>query len=118
MLVHGTEDFIYLGRDDLYSAEESIRIWSSVNDCDLNKFPPETTQNKSFSAAPGVDIKTFNCTGPPLLFYKVIDGGHHWPGARFNADHFTSLNLGNFNRDFDASSAIWDFVSQHSIVVK
>jgi len=116
MLIHGTEDFIYNGRDDLYSAVESIRIWSTANGCAPDNTLLEANLNNVYSAVEGVEINQFKCSRAPLLFYKINNGGHHWPGARFNADHFSNLNLGNFNRELNASVAIWDFVSQHAIV--
>jgi hypothetical protein len=38
------------------------------------------------------------------------NGGHHWPGAKFNAALFTSLKLGNFCRDVNANDLIRDSI--------
>ena len=111
LLFHGTEDFIYGGREDLYSAEESVEIWRRINKCQ----PEAVTVNlpDKVDDATTTEVSTWTCE-KTVTFYKIHGGGHHWPGADFNADNWTKLNLGNFPRDFTASEAIWDFVSEFS----
>lgn len=46
-----------------------------------------------------------------VVFYKVINGGHNWPGAPIEP------NQGNKNMDINASQEIWDFVKDFDIVV-
>ena len=45
-----------------------------------------------------------------MLYYRIRNGGHHWPGAKFNAALFTSLKLGNFCRDINANDMIRNFI--------
>ena len=111
LLIHGTEDFIYNGRpDDLYSADETLQIWAEVNGCnsepEASRLPDLKDDNTT------VDLITWSCPAD-MAFYKINGGGHHWPGAEFNADRWTKLELGNYCRDFEASQAIWDFCSKH-----
>lgn len=51
-------------------------------------------------------------TGDDVAFYKVIGGGHRWPGGEIR-DSPNLPPLGNTNQDIDASQVIWDFVSRH-----
>jgi polyhydroxybutyrate depolymerase len=45
--------------------------------------------------------------GTTVEHYKVINGGHTWPGA--------SINVGVTCLDFSASKEIWRFFSQYSL---
>jgi len=51
------------------------------------------------------------CNGDSeIIFYKVIDGGHTWPGAG-NAGYPT----GPTNQDIDASLEIWNFFKDYKL---
>ena len=115
-LIHGTGDFLYGGRtlNDgsqlLLSAEQTLQAISWVS---KNKMPPAILlpdrYKKDSSYVEKIDYRPEN----PVLFYKVVNGGHHWHNARFNANRFVKFDLGNFNRDFDLNQTIWDFVSAY-----
>ena len=56
-----------------------------------------------------VEKITYSCP-ERMLYYRIRNGGHHWPGAKFNAALFTSLKLGNFCRDINANDMIRNFI--------
>ena len=56
-----------------------------------------------------VEKITFGCPAQ-MVYYRIKNGGHHWPGAKFNAALFTSLKLGNFCRDIQANDIIREFI--------
>lgn len=46
--------------------------------------------------------------GADFAFYRVVGGGHTWPGSELNVLE-SIAGVGRVSRDFDASRAIWDF---------
>ena len=111
MYVHGTEDFLYPGREGLYSAEETLDLWKGINGvmAGNKESLPELNEKD------GSSVLRLEYPGEtPVLFYKVEGGGHHWPQAQFDANLFYSEPLGNFNKDLNTNQAIWEFVSQFS----
>ena len=51
---------------------------------------------------------TYPCS-TPVVYFRVENGGHHWPGASFDANLFYSKPLGAFNKDLNTNEAIWLF---------
>jgi len=114
LYIHGTSDFIYHGTKDLITAEQTVDFWIKHNKCDtvpkLEKLEDENNKDKS-----SVTKLFYRSTiGADVVFYKIHNGGHHWPNSRFNANNFVDFDLGILNKDFDANQAIWDFVSDYS----
>ena len=55
-----------------------------------------------------VKITYTNCEGQNnVIVYKIIDGGHTWPGA--DASIVTGLLLGRTNQDINAGVETWNF---------
>ena len=53
-------------------------------------------------------IKYKTCSnGTQVWLYKVIGGGHTWPGA--------TINIGVTNKDINASQEIWDFFKLYTL---
>jgi polyhydroxybutyrate depolymerase len=50
-------------------------------------------------------------TGVSVVLYRVIGGGHTWPGSR---QHLPVSIVGHTNRDMDASEEIWRFFAVHA----
>ena len=110
MQVHGTADptVPYAGTTAFSPIEELVDYWVNFNNCDTSP---------SFTALPDVST-TDGCTaehfvysggtyGSTVEFFKVLGGGHTWPGAIFN--------IGVTSQDFDASKEIWRFFSQYRL---
>lgn len=109
LLIHGTGDkLLYHGREGMcMSAEDSFTTYLSA--CTdpapiIEKLPDTKPKDKCT-----VEKINYNCQ-EKLIYYRITNGGHHWPGANFNAALFTSLRLGHFCRDFKANDAIRDFI--------
>ena len=109
LYIHGTDDFLYNGRDILISAKASLEYWKVRNQTssegsqdmilDLNEKDESQVLKFYFESEEYA----------PIVYYQIIGGGHHWPSARFNADKFTKLKLGNFNKDLKTNLAILKF---------
>jgi len=41
-----------------------------------------------------------------IIQYRIVNGGHHWPGANAEFDYW---NGGNLNMDINANVEIWNF---------
>ncbi len=107
---------------DFPPVREEVRFWLDNNGCTLDStitdFENINTEDNST-----VQLFTFsNCNtytsqdgseqSGEVLFYKIENGGHWWPGG---AAPPPGLSVGNVNRDIDASNEIWDFFQQHSL---
>ncbi len=104
MQIHGTADATvpYIGTA-LYSPIDTlIADWVKQNGCtgSPTKTDVPNTVLTDLSTAERFDYT--NCApGGEVVFYKVENGGHTWPGA--------ALNIGVTNMDFSASREIWKF---------
>jgi polyhydroxybutyrate depolymerase len=110
MQIHGTMDptVPYGGNAQYGAIEDVVDYW--VNQTGSNTTP-------QFTAVP--DINTGDgCTAEHYVysggqnnssveFFKIIDGGHTWPGA--------PVTIGTTNQDFSASVEIWRFFSQYRL---
>ena len=108
MEIHGTADGTvpYAGNILFTPVENVVNFWVQHNAC---------TSTPVFTAVPDI-VTTDNCTaehyvyengtdGAEVEFYKIIGGGHSWPGA--------PVNLNVTNMDFNASVEIWRFFRSH-----
>lgn len=112
MQIHGTADAVVAyngaGIGSLH-VDSLVKYWVNFNNC--NSTP-------TFTAVPNI-VTTDNCTaehyvytggtrGATVEFFKIIGGGHNWPGAPI------SIN-GNTNMDINASKEIWRFFSKYRL---
>jgi polyhydroxybutyrate depolymerase len=110
MQIHGTIDGTvpYAGNILFQPIESVINYWVQINNCNTNAI---------FNAIPDV-VTTDNCTaehyvypngdnGVEVEFYKIIGGGHSWPGA--------PVNLNTTNMDFQANQEIWRFFRKYRL---
>ena len=60
----------------------------------------------------GVSRASYNSCrhGTSVIFYRVEGGGHTWPGGY---QYLPKKLIGETNRSWDASQAIWDFFMKH-----
>jgi polyhydroxybutyrate depolymerase len=104
--IHGTDDFVvpYNGSNGIVSVDELMEFWRSHNNCDAtpDTIPVPDIVTSDFCTAE--IIEWHNCDNSRVMLYRVIDGGHTWPGA--------SIPIGVTNQDFHASVAIWNFFNQ------
>ena len=110
MHIHGTADptVPYSGNTTMIAPDTLVKMWRIKNNC--NPVP-------SFSNVPNINT-TDGCTaehytysggnnGSSVEFYKILGGGHTWPGASFIT--------GVTNQDFSASVQIWRFFRKYKL---
>jgi len=110
MQIHGTVDATvpYAGNVLFQPIESVINYWIQFNNCDTIPM---------FNAVADI-VTTDNCiaehyvyeggdNGVEVEFYKIIGGGHSWPGA--------PININTTNMDFSASKEIWRFFRKYRL---
>ncbi len=108
MQIHGTNDGTvpYNGNNQYLPVDSVIDYWVNYNNCSPN---PTVTQIPDQDPSDGSTAEKYVYNGgkdnTSVELYKVIDGGHTWPGA--------SINIGVTNQDFDASKVIWQFFNRY-----
>jgi polyhydroxybutyrate depolymerase len=109
MEIHGTADntVSYDGKGAIIASvniDTLVGYWVKFNGCSA----PVVTNLPNINTTDGCTVQhqVFNNgkNGSSVELYKVIGGGHTWPGAK--------TNIGVTNQDFSASKEIWRFFSQ------
>jgi polyhydroxybutyrate depolymerase len=93
--------------------DSAVRFWVNQNQCQTSlpvfnfpdTFPSDSSTAQLFRYTNGL------CSSE-VLFYKLINGGHTWPGVYVAAQ---ASVLGNTNRDLNASVELWNFFNQHPL---
>lgn len=75
-------------------AEDVAQAWADHHGCTAG--PNETSIGTEV-----VRLDWSGCT-EPVVFYRIVGGGHTWPGAVFDA-----FWLGATTKDVDASEVMW-----------
>ena len=110
MQIHGTADptVNFLGGSGMAGIENLVQHWVDFNNCDPT---PEYTQLPDINTTDGCTAEHFvypnGDNGSTVEFYKVLGGGHTWPGSPFV--------IGVTNQDFNACKEIWRFFSQYTL---
>jgi polyhydroxybutyrate depolymerase len=90
---HGTDDF----NVPYFDTPDAVASWAIYNGC------PEEPEHERIGEH--VDVESyFGCSGQPVVFYTLEEGGHTWPGAPDD-----SGGAGPTNHEINASELIWDF---------
>jgi len=102
--IHGT-------MDSYRSAEMALELWIDLNICSEpadTVVLPDTNQEDNCS----VEKMTYvnQGAGCKVVHYKVINGGHTWPGSAYDIP-----SVGNTDRDINANSEIWNFFKQFKL---
>ena len=106
LFIFGTRDptVPYDGTSGWHSAETTIRHFADISRCLYS----DTTYIQDSSPTDGSTALRIaygdSTANERIVFYKVIHGGHTWPGATFDLE-------GNTNRDINASEVICQFFS-------
>lgn len=110
MEIHGTADGTvpYEGNTLFVNIDTLVNFWAQFNNCSLL---PAITQVPDIDTQDGCTAELYVYNGGDLgskvEFYKIIDGGHTWPGA--------PVVVGVTNMDFSASEKIWQFFSRYDL---
>ncbi len=61
----------------------------------------------------GTEIEkyVYSCGEAEVVLYKVIGGGHTWPGGQ---QYLAERIIGKTSRDINATEEIWEFFKKHS----
>jgi len=113
MQINGTSDMTvaYNGTTQYASIPAVVDFWVDKNNCSPT---PHQINVPNTNTTDGSTVEHYVYTqgnqDATVELFKVIGGGHTWPGAPID------LPLsGNTNRDIDASIEIWRFFSQFSL---
>ena len=111
--IHGIADSssIYYGKPGIESIPSIISYWVNYNQCDTqNVFTQIININLTDSST--VEHYTWKngINGVEVEHFKIIDGGHTWPGS-----NFPNSNGGVTNYDINASLEIWKFFSKYDL---
>ncbi|MBN1893913.1 T9SS type A sorting domain-containing protein [bacterium] len=112
LLIHGIDDEIipYNGANDWCSIPKVIEYWTNFNHC----IQSDSISLPDLDTADGCTVEKMtykdSSNNARVAFYKVINGGHTWPGG--NEDYFLSHPLGPVGKlsgDINANEEIWNF---------
>jgi polyhydroxybutyrate depolymerase len=110
MEIHGTADATvpYQGGGFMEAIPNVLNYWVNFNNCNAT---PVITDVPNTILSDGCTAMHYfyagGTSGVDVEHYKVIDGGHTWPGSMFN--------IGVTNNDFNASKKIWQFFLQYDL---
>jgi len=110
MEIHGTSDgtVAYTGASWIEATSNTLNYWATFNNCAI---PAIMTPVPNINLTDGCTAEHYiypnGLNGVEVEHYKIIGGGHTWPGAPFT--------VGVTNRDIDASIKIWEFFMQYDI---
>lgn len=95
------------------SVEAMVQFWVTHNNCETAEpvfnFPDIFVTDNSTAEL----YNYTNCScNADVTFYKLLNGGHTWPGV-FIASQ--AAVLGNTNRDINASDELWNFFNNYTI---
>ncbi len=110
MQIHGTADATvpYTGNFFFAPVQNLLNFWVTING---TQSTPQIYQLPDI--VPGDVCTTERHTyaggsnGTTVIHYKIIGGGHSWPGA--------PININITNMDFSASAEIWRFFRQYNL---
>lgn len=122
LIINGTEDplvpfeggdvsFLSLKRGKVISVADTVEFWVSKNGCPAT---PKIEQlphiNADDSTSTVVESYSGCRDGSEVMLYKVIGGGHTWPGG---PQYMSEKIIGTTSRDFNATEVIWQFFKLH-----
>ena len=109
--IHGTADTYETWWGDnknLWTVPETIDYWLEKNGCSS---PADSVPVPDIDPTDGCTVEKIsytNCSDEgSFIFYKIHNGGHHWPDAAYN------WGGGNLNRDINANEEIWNFFKNY-----
>ena len=110
--IHGEADSscIYLGKPAVESIPSIMDFWVNHNFCDTQAVLTQVPNINLFDSSVVEHYVWKNgFSGVEVEHYKIINGGHTWPGSLF------PNNNGLTNYDINASTEIWRFFSKYDI---
>ncbi|MHC4556406.1 MAG: extracellular catalytic domain type 1 short-chain-length polyhydroxyalkanoate depolymerase [Planctomycetota bacterium] len=95
---------------DWYSVDQTLSVWTNFNNC----VQVDTTILPDLDPTDGCTVEKItykDCNDKSyVVYYKVINGGHTWPGAGP-----AGYQAGNTNQDINANVEIWNFFKNYKL---
>lgn len=110
MEIHGTNDATvpYNGDATFAPIDSVVKKWAKHNNCNLTPITFNVPNSVATDGASAVNYKyTGGTNNADVELYKVISGGHTWPGA--------GVAIGVTCMDFNASVEIWRFFRKYKL---
>lgn len=110
MQIHGTADGTvpYTGSATSLPIDSVVSYWVRKNGCNPTPaFSNVPNTNTSDGCTAEHYVYSNGNSGSSVELYKIIGGGHTWPGAPFT--------VGVTNQDFNASVEIWRFFRKYRL---
>ncbi len=110
MQVSGTADptVTYTGMSGSLAIDTVVKYWVTNNNCNPT---PIVTNVPNVNTGDGCTAEYYfynaGTQGSSVAFYKIISGGHTWPGSPYV--------IGVTNEDFNASEKIWLFFRNYKL---
>jgi len=113
--IHGDADLVvpYTG-SALTGAKpisQVLSFWVNQNNCPANSVSTNVPDIVNTDSSTVTEYSYKPCTDSEILHFKVLGGGHCWPGSA------TAPGLGPTNMDINASTEIWKFFSRYGTPV-
>jgi polyhydroxybutyrate depolymerase len=109
---HGQEDVVnpYPGNGDLrwgYAVPVAVQTWARLDGCRVG--PQATAVSEHVTRF----VYTRCRQGAEVIFYRISNGGHTWPGASEPAASMAGPGL--TTQEIDASQILWNFFERHPL---
>jgi polyhydroxybutyrate depolymerase len=109
--IHGTADPTVnysTGVANAVGVEATLAFWLDTNNCVLISDTTDIPNTNLTDGCTAQLISYQTCEqNAEVYFYKIAGGEHTWPGG--------AVTIGVTNRDFDASTEIWNFFKRHKL---
>ena len=115
LYMHGTKDpaALYYGGSnwDYWSVEKTLNFWIQNNNCSLTAESILLPDIDTLDNSTVEKISYKDCSNnSDIIHYKIINGGHQWPGAN---GKFVYWYGGIINNDINANVEIWNFFKNY-----
>lgn len=110
MQISGTADAVvpYIGQVGVEHIDTVVKYWVENNNCNPSaQFTNVPNTNMLDGCTAEHYVYSGGDNGSTCELYKIVGGGHTWPGALFN--------VGVTNQDFNASLKIWLFFKKYKL---
>jgi polyhydroxybutyrate depolymerase len=89
----------------------TVKFWVEKNGCPAPALKEELPDVNTTDGSKVTRETYAGCRdGVEVVYYIIQGGGHTWPGG---PQYLSEILIGKTNRDFDATSVIWDFFKKH-----
>ena len=108
--MHGTKDsFVPIdGKEGWNSVNQTLNFWANLNNC----VQIDTTDISDIDSNDECIVEKINYTNCSdnnnIILYRIINGGHSWPGATKDLNWAAPRNM-----DINAGLIIWDFFKDY-----